>query len=96
MAFDVSETRVIPLADSPHRILLARFPSSLSNLFCLIGDEIIRATKREDDVKESRSRIPSHATSTIAEEAVDQLHASEKLIAGKYRRRSHCALNDQF
>lgn len=45
------------------------------------GDEIIRATKREDDVKESRSRIPSHATSTIAEEAVDQLHASEKLIA---------------
>ncbi|XP_076671886.1 kinesin family member unc-104 isoform X5 [Andrena cerasifolii] len=44
-------------------------------------DEIIRATKREDDVKESRSRIPSHATSTIAEEAVDQLHASEKLIA---------------
>lgn len=47
------------------------------------GDEIIRANKREDDVKESRSRIPSHATSTIAEEAVDQLQASEKLIAGE-------------
>ncbi|XP_076244215.1 kinesin family member unc-104 isoform X9 [Calliopsis andreniformis] len=45
------------------------------------GDEIIRANKREDDVKESRSRIPSHTTSTIAEEAVDQLQASEKLIA---------------
>ncbi|XP_076244212.1 kinesin family member unc-104 isoform X7 [Calliopsis andreniformis] len=44
-------------------------------------DEIIRANKREDDVKESRSRIPSHTTSTIAEEAVDQLQASEKLIA---------------
>ncbi|XP_017795606.1 PREDICTED: kinesin-like protein unc-104 isoform X3 [Habropoda laboriosa] len=45
------------------------------------GDEIIRANKREDDVKESRPRIPSHPTSTIAEEAVDQLQASEKLIA---------------
>ncbi|XP_060815913.1 kinesin-like protein unc-104 isoform X9 [Bombus pascuorum] len=45
------------------------------------GDEIVRATKREDDVKESRPRIPSHTTSTIAEEAVDQLQASEKLIA---------------
>ncbi|XP_015436637.1 PREDICTED: kinesin-like protein unc-104 isoform X4 [Dufourea novaeangliae] len=45
------------------------------------GDEIVRANKREDDVKESRSRIPSHTTSTIAEEAVDQLQASEKLIA---------------
>ncbi|KAF3420095.1 hypothetical protein E2986_07328 [Frieseomelitta varia] len=45
------------------------------------GDEIVRATKREDDVKEPRSRIPSHTTSTIAEEAVDQLQASEKLIA---------------
>ncbi|KAK9306149.1 hypothetical protein QLX08_003054 [Tetragonisca angustula] len=44
-------------------------------------DEIVRATKREDDVKEPRSRIPSHTTSTIAEEAVDQLQASEKLIA---------------
>ncbi|XP_076474178.1 kinesin family member unc-104 isoform X6 [Bombus vancouverensis nearcticus] len=44
-------------------------------------DEIVRATKREDDVKESRPRIPSHTTSTIAEEAVDQLQASEKLIA---------------
>ncbi|XP_046143911.1 kinesin-like protein unc-104 isoform X4 [Osmia bicornis bicornis] len=44
-------------------------------------DEIVRANKREDDVKESRSRIPSHTTSTIAEEAVDQLQASEKLIA---------------
>ncbi|XP_017795604.1 PREDICTED: kinesin-like protein unc-104 isoform X1 [Habropoda laboriosa] len=44
-------------------------------------DEIIRANKREDDVKESRPRIPSHPTSTIAEEAVDQLQASEKLIA---------------
>lgn len=45
------------------------------------GDEIVRVTKREDDVKEPRSRIPSHTTSTIAEEAVDQLQASEKLIA---------------
>ncbi|XP_076760985.1 kinesin family member unc-104 isoform X11 [Xylocopa sonorina] len=45
------------------------------------GDEIVRATKREDDVKETRPRIPSHPTSTIAEEAVDQLQASEKLIA---------------
>ncbi|XP_078047091.1 kinesin family member unc-104 isoform X2 [Augochlora pura] len=44
-------------------------------------DEIVRANKREDDIKESRSRIPSHTTSTIAEEAVDQLQASEKLIA---------------
>ncbi|XP_076760947.1 kinesin family member unc-104 isoform X6 [Xylocopa sonorina] len=44
-------------------------------------DEIVRATKREDDVKETRPRIPSHPTSTIAEEAVDQLQASEKLIA---------------
>ncbi|XP_043264448.1 kinesin-like protein unc-104 isoform X3 [Colletes gigas] len=44
-------------------------------------DEIIRANKREDDVKECRPRIPSHPTSAIAEEAVDQLQASEKLIA---------------
>ncbi|CAK9828305.1 Kinesin-like protein unc-104 [Anthophora retusa] len=44
-------------------------------------DEIVRANKREDDVKETRPRIPSHPTSTIAEEAVDQLQASEKLIA---------------
>ncbi|XP_076167982.1 kinesin family member unc-104 isoform X5 [Ptiloglossa arizonensis] len=44
-------------------------------------DEIVRANKREDDVKETRPRIPSHTTSTIAEEAVDQLQASEKLIA---------------
>lgn len=47
------------------------------------GDEIIRTNKRnEDDTKESRSRISSHTTSTIAEEAVEQLQASEKLIAG--------------
>ncbi|XP_016770586.1 kinesin-like protein unc-104 isoform X11 [Apis mellifera] len=45
------------------------------------GDEIVRVVKREDDVKETRPRIPSHTTSTIAEEAVDQLQASEKLIA---------------
>ncbi|KAL6447859.1 hypothetical protein ACFW04_000152 [Cataglyphis niger] len=46
------------------------------------GDEIIRTNKRnEEDTKETRSRIPSHTTSTIAEEAVDQLQASEKLIA---------------
>ncbi|KAL0128650.1 hypothetical protein PUN28_003790 [Cardiocondyla obscurior] len=46
------------------------------------GDEIIRTNKRnEEDSKESRSRISSHATSTIAEEAVEQLQASEKLIA---------------
>ncbi|XP_020283811.1 kinesin-like protein unc-104 isoform X4 [Pseudomyrmex gracilis] len=45
-------------------------------------DEIIRTNKRnEEDTKESRARISSHTTSTIAEEAVDQLQASEKLIA---------------
>ncbi|XP_053983673.1 kinesin-like protein unc-104 isoform X7 [Hylaeus anthracinus] len=44
-------------------------------------DEIVRTNKREDDVKESRSRLASHTNSTIAEEAVDQLQASEKLIA---------------
>ncbi|XP_076634867.1 kinesin family member unc-104 isoform X4 [Colletes latitarsis] len=44
-------------------------------------DEIIGANKCEDDVKESRPRIPSHPTSAIAEVAVDQLQASEKLIA---------------
>ncbi|CAL1684832.1 unnamed protein product [Lasius platythorax] len=45
-------------------------------------DEIIRTNKRnEEDTKETRSRLSSHATSTIAEEAVDQLQASEKLIA---------------
>ncbi|XP_033229959.1 kinesin-like protein unc-104 isoform X4 [Belonocnema kinseyi] len=43
-------------------------------------DEIIRS-KREDDSKESRQRIPSHPASTLAEEAVEQLQASEKLIA---------------
>ncbi|XP_066589122.1 kinesin-like protein unc-104 isoform X3 [Prorops nasuta] len=42
---------------------------------------IVRSNKREEDTKESRSRLTSHATSTIAEEAVDQLQASEKLIA---------------
>ncbi|XP_032456660.1 kinesin-like protein unc-104 isoform X12 [Nasonia vitripennis] len=41
----------------------------------------IRNAKREDDMKESRQRIPSHGTSTLAEEAVEQLQASEKLIA---------------
>ncbi|XP_024884613.1 kinesin-like protein unc-104 isoform X12 [Temnothorax curvispinosus] len=45
-------------------------------------DEIIRTNKRnEEDTKETRSRISSHTTSTIAEEAVEQLQASEKLIA---------------
>ncbi|XP_014215863.1 kinesin-like protein unc-104 isoform X3 [Copidosoma floridanum] len=41
----------------------------------------IRNPKREDDPKEIRQRIPSHPTSTLAEEAVEQLQASEKLIA---------------
>ncbi|XP_011505550.1 PREDICTED: kinesin-like protein unc-104 isoform X1 [Ceratosolen solmsi marchali] len=41
----------------------------------------IRNVKREDDQKELRQRIPSHQTSTLAEEAVEQLQASEKLIA---------------
>ncbi|XP_058794339.1 kinesin-like protein unc-104 [Phymastichus coffea] len=41
----------------------------------------IRNSRREDDPKESRPRIPSHPTSTLAEEAVEQLQASEKLIA---------------
>ncbi|XP_071566032.1 kinesin-like protein unc-104 isoform X10 [Temnothorax nylanderi] len=46
------------------------------------GDEIIRTNKRnEEDTKETRARISSHTTSTIAEEAVEQLQASEKLIA---------------
>ncbi|XP_014468849.1 PREDICTED: kinesin-like protein unc-104 isoform X16 [Dinoponera quadriceps] len=45
------------------------------------GDEIVRTNKREEDVKESRPRIASHTTSSLAEEAVDQLQASEKLIA---------------
>ncbi|XP_014468835.1 PREDICTED: kinesin-like protein unc-104 isoform X3 [Dinoponera quadriceps] len=44
-------------------------------------DEIVRTNKREEDVKESRPRIASHTTSSLAEEAVDQLQASEKLIA---------------
>ncbi|XP_071566030.1 kinesin-like protein unc-104 isoform X8 [Temnothorax nylanderi] len=45
-------------------------------------DEIIRTNKRnEEDTKETRARISSHTTSTIAEEAVEQLQASEKLIA---------------
>jgi len=49
------------------------------------GDEIIRTNKRnEEDTKETRPRISSHTTSTIAEEAVEQLQASEKLIAGTY------------
>ncbi|XP_034947689.1 kinesin-like protein unc-104 isoform X4 [Chelonus insularis] len=41
-------------------------------------DVIIKPTKREEDLKEVRQRLPSHPT---AEEAVDQLQASEKLIA---------------
>lgn len=47
-----------------------------------LGDEgaIIKPSKREEDLKEVRQRLPSHQT---AEEAVDQLQASEKLIAGK-------------
>lgn len=47
------------------------------------GDEppTNKTAKREDDVKETRQRVPSHPASTIAEEAVDQLQASEKLIA---------------
>ncbi|KAF7995732.1 hypothetical protein HCN44_006839 [Aphidius gifuensis] len=39
---------------------------------------IIKSAKREEDTKETRQRIPSHRT---AEEAVEQLQASEKLIA---------------
>ncbi|XP_044591194.1 kinesin-like protein unc-104 isoform X3 [Cotesia glomerata] len=39
---------------------------------------IIKPSKREEDLKEVRQRLPSHQT---AEEAVDQLQASEKLIA---------------
>ncbi|XP_043279198.1 kinesin-like protein unc-104 isoform X4 [Venturia canescens] len=42
---------------------------------------IIKSSKREEDDKESRQRLPSHPTSTFAENAVDQLQASEKLIA---------------
>ncbi|XP_039310404.1 kinesin-like protein unc-104 isoform X14 [Solenopsis invicta] len=44
-------------------------------------DEIIRTNKRNEEDKESRPRLSSHTTSTIAEEAVEQLQASEKLIA---------------
>lgn len=58
---------VFPTFDEPH----------------FAGDEIIRTNKRnEEDTKETRPRISSHTTSTIAEEAVEQLQASEKLIAG--------------
>lgn len=40
----------------------------------------MKPPKHEEDMKEvGRQRIPSHPT---AEEAVDQLQASEKLIAG--------------
>ncbi|XP_046427529.1 kinesin-like protein unc-104 isoform X16 [Neodiprion pinetum] len=47
------------------------------------GDEpqTMKTSKREDDIKETRQRVPSHPASAIAEEAVDQLQASEKLIA---------------
>lgn len=45
------------------------------------GDEIIRTNKRNEEDRETRPRISSHTTSTIAEEAVEQLQASEKLIA---------------
>lgn len=85
MAFDVNTTHdtdsdaglssfkrrdcVFPTSDNPH----------------FAGDEIIRTNKRnEEDTKETRPRLSSHTTSTIAEEAVEQLQASEKLIAGKY------------
>ncbi|XP_011701815.1 PREDICTED: kinesin-like protein unc-104 isoform X2 [Wasmannia auropunctata] len=44
-------------------------------------DEIIRTNKRNEEDRETRPRISSHTTSTIAEEAVEQLQASEKLIA---------------
>lgn len=60
-------------------------------IFIFLGDDslIIRTSKREDE-KESRQRIPSHPTSTLAEEAVEQLHASEKLIAGKTKKFLSC------
>jgi len=59
--------------------------SRLLTISYFTGDEIIRTNKRnEEDTKETRPRIPSHTTSTIAEEAVDQLQASEKLIAGNW------------
>lgn len=79
----------------PRRVLFSHFwlsrhfdfyyhiPNFLCDFVFFTGDEIVRVVKREDDVKETRPRIPSHTTSTIAEEAVDQLQASEKLIAGK-------------
>ncbi|XP_015110984.1 kinesin-like protein unc-104 isoform X3 [Diachasma alloeum] len=41
-------------------------------------DAVIKNVKREEDIKEARQRLPSHPT---AEEAVEQLQASEKLIA---------------
>ncbi|XP_046427428.1 kinesin-like protein unc-104 isoform X4 [Neodiprion virginianus] len=43
--------------------------------------QTMKTSKREDDIKETRQRVPSHPASAIAEEAVDQLQASEKLIA---------------
>lgn len=40
--------------------------------------------ERTNSVKALRGRRGMNSTSSIAEEAVDQLHANEKLIAGKY------------
>lgn len=83
MAFDVYiTTHTIPTPTQACHFKYHRVFSSLDDYY-FAGDEIIRTNKRnEEDTKETRSRIPSHTTSTIAEEAVDQLQASEKLIAG--------------
>jgi len=85
MAFDVYTTHMIPILTCRLAVLniTITFFFFGSWRLCFAGDEIIRTNKRnEEDNKEARSRIASHTTSTIAEEAVDQLQASEKLIAG--------------
>jgi len=80
MAFDVYDSRY--RLRRRLAILNITTPFSPDNPY-FAGDEIIRTNKRnEEDTKETRSRISSHTTSTIAEEAVEQLQASEKLIAG--------------
>lgn len=65
---------------------MCRYQGVLTGNYLVCAGDVtsfIRNAKREDDMKESRQRIPSHPTSTLAEEAVEQLQASEKLIAGE-------------
>lgn len=52
----------------------------------ILGEEDNNPANRERCISESELGTPklSRAATTIAEEAVDQLQASEKLIAGDY------------